>query len=86
MYHSQAGVLEVMPHAFQKDGQINIFVPDEAERIGATDLTMVDKTEGKERIIFDSYDSPSKEMRIYSNQALFVRQPRHTVKMTGITY
>lgn len=86
VYHSQTGTLEVMPHPFQKDGRLNIFVPDEAKRIGATDLTMIDKGEGAERIIFDSPTSPAKEMRAFSNQSVFVEQPRHTFVATGITY
>jgi hypothetical protein len=86
VYHSQTGKLEVLSHPLQKDGRVNVFVPDEAKRIGATDATMVIKDDGQEKIIFDSPNSPSKEMRLYSNQALFVEQPRHTVVFTGITY
>lgn len=86
VYHGQTGKLEVLPHPFQKDGQANVFVPEEAKRIGASDLSFIDRGGPQPRLILESANNPASEMRIQSHQAVLLECPRHTVALTGITY
>jgi hypothetical protein len=84
VYHSQTGTLEILPHAFQKDGLAHIFVPDEAHRIGASDLSFV--VRNGNQLILEAADSPATEMRVQSHQAIYLEAPRHCVAIDGITY
>jgi hypothetical protein len=85
-FHAQTGVVEIMPHAFQKDGLAHLFAPNEALRIGATDVSFITRQGSEDKLILESSTSAASEMRAYSNQSLFCAQPRHTVLMDGITY
>lgn len=88
-FMGQVGVIEIMPHLFQKDGLIHGFVPDEFERVGSTDVTFIKRGGNggdEEVLIMESTTSPASEMRCYSGQALFTGSPRHTVLLDGITY
>jgi len=86
LYHAQTGSLRVLPHPFQKDGMIHIFVPEETHRYGSSDVTFIDRKTGTDRLILESATSTSSEMRAFSQQALFVDLPRHTVVLDGCTY
>ena len=86
MYHGQTGPLEVLSHPFQKDGQAHIIVEEEIHRIGASDLSFVDRGSNGERLILETADSPSSEMRVQSHQAIYSEAPRHMVLLDGITY
>lgn len=85
-FYSQNGSLEIMPHPYQKDGLAHLFMPDEALRVGATDLTFIRRHGDQEALILEISNSSAAEMRCYSHQALFIEQPRHTVVLAGITY
>lgn len=84
-FYNQTGTLEVLPHLYQKDGLAHIFMPDEAKRIGTTDLTFIQRQGSRDVLILEDPNSTSSEMRIFTEQALFVEQPRHTVRLYGIT-
>lgn len=86
VYHSQTGNLEILPHAFQKDGQAHIFVPDETHRIGAADFGFVVRGGNPPQLVIEAADSPASEMRTQSHQAIYVEAPRHCVAIDGITY
>lgn len=86
LYHGQTGPLEVLSHPFQKDGMAHIIVEEELHRIGASDLSFVDRGAGGERLILETADSPSSEMRVQSHQAIYSEAPRHMVLLDGITY
>ena len=86
VFLAQTGELEIMPHPFQKDGLVHIFVPDEAARVGASDVSFITRQGSEDKLILESATSAGSEMRCYSNQALFVAQPRHLVRLSGITY
>jgi len=86
LYHGQTGALEILSHPFQKDGQAHIIVEEEIHRIGASDLSFVDRGNGGERLILETADSPSSEMRVQSHQAIYSEAPRHMVLLDGITY
>lgn len=85
-FFAQTGMLEVMPHAFQKDGLCHIISPNEAMRVGAADVGFITRQGSEDKLILESSTSAGSEMRVYSNQALLLPQPRHTVRMGGITY
>lgn len=86
VFNGQTGAIEVMSHPFQKDGICHMFAPSESKRIGATDVSFITRQGSEDKLILESSTVAASEMRAYSNQALFVEQPRHTVLLDGITY
>lgn len=85
-FHGQTGLIEVLPHAFQKDGLIHGFCPAEAQRVGATDVSFITRQGSEDKLILESATTAGSEMRCYSNQSLMLGQPRHSFVMSGITY
>ncbi len=85
-YFGQTGDLEIIPHAFQKDGLAHIITPSEAARIGASEPDFITRQGSEDKLILESATSAGSEMRCYSNQALFFAQPRHSVRLSGLTY
>lgn len=85
-YAGQTGDITILPHYLQKDGLCHIFCPEEALRIGAQDLSFIKRHGSEEALILENSTTSGAEMRVYSNQALLVEAPRHTVVMAGITY
>lgn len=85
-YYYQNGSLEILAHPLQKDGLAHVFNPDEAKRIGATDLTFISRRGSEEALILELANSAGAEMRCYANQALFIEAPRRTTLLAGITY
>jgi|GEM_PF-2967171 hypothetical protein len=82
----QTGLIELMPHPFQKDGSAHIIVPEEFIRVGASDISFITRHGDGDKLILESSSSAGSEMRIYSNQAPFCESLRHTVNISGITY
>lgn len=85
-YNGQNTQIDVVAHPAQKDGLIHLFAPDEAVRVGATELTFIQRHGSEEKLILESATSPASEMRVHCNQQLFFGQPRHIVRMAGVTY
>lgn len=85
-FYCQTGMLEVMPHAFQKDGLVHIIAPNEAMRVGAADVGFITRQGSEDKLILESSSSAGAEMRCYSNQAVLLPQPRHSVLFGGVTY
>lgn len=86
-YHGQSGTLTIMPHLFQKDGQAHIIAPGEWKRIGATDLTFINRgANGEDKLILELPNSPAAEMRCMFHGAVFCQAPAHAVVLDGITY
>ena len=86
VYHAQTGSLRILPHAFQKDGQMHVFVPDETHRIGAADFGFVIRGGNPPQLILEAADTPASEMRTQSHQAIYVEAPRHCLAIDGVTY
>jgi hypothetical protein len=86
VYEGQTGLIEIVPHIYEKDGMAHAFPPNEAKRIGATDLTFITRgSNGKsDQLIRELTDKGGSEMRCYSNQALFVDYPAHVVVFDSI--
>lgn len=85
-FFGQTGLIEIMSHPFQKDGLCHVFTPSEAQRNGASDIGFITRQGSEDKLILESATTAGSEMRCYSNQALFINQPRHTVRLAGITY
>jgi hypothetical protein len=68
-----------------KEGEAMAFPKAKCERIGATDLTF--KTPGKEgeEMFLQSATYTGYEVRLYSEQAVFLPCPSHCVLFTGIS-
>lgn len=85
-FNVQTGTLKLQPHAYQADGEFDIFCPDSASRVGSTEIEFINRNNGVERLVLESATSPSGEMRSLSNQTLFCSAPRHLVTAAGMTY
>lgn len=86
VFNGQTGSIELMSHAFQKDGLFHIFVPDEAARVGASDVGFITRQGSEDKLILESATAAGSEMRCYSNQAFFTPNLRHMVRASGVTY
>lgn len=89
IYHGQTGLVRIMPHLYQKDGQIYVIAPKEWKRVGATgDFGFITRGQnGAEgRLIYELPDNPASEMRAGFLGAIFCEAPAHQVVLTGITY
>jgi hypothetical protein len=86
-FNVQTGTLRMQPHAYQADGEFDIYCPDSALRIGSTEITFIQRgSGGEERLVLESASSPASEMRTLSSQTLFCQYPRHVVTAGGLTY
>lgn len=85
-FYGQCGTLELMPHPFQKNGQITLFTEGEAYRIGASDLNFIRRQGSQDTLTLEISTAAASEMRIYSSQALVVECPRHVGTLSGVTY
>ena len=86
-FNVQTGTLRMQPHAYQPDGEFDIFCPESALRVGSTEITFIQRgSGGEERLVLESPTSPASEMRTLSSQTLFCQYPRHVVTAGGVTY
>ena len=85
-FNVQTGTLKMQPHAYQADGEFDIFCPESVSRVGSTEIEFINRNNGVERLVLESATSPSGEMRSLSNQTLFCNSPRHLVTGAGMTY
>ena len=86
VFNAQTGPMELMSHAFQKDGLAHLCCPRELSRVGATDVDFITRQGSEDKLVLESATTAGSEMRCYSNQALWVQQPRHTLVFPGLTY
>jgi hypothetical protein len=84
VYHGQNGEVEILSHNLVKAGECFIFPPKRAKRIGAQEISF--KTPGREEEIFLHLpNNAGFELRVYSDQALFLEMPSRCVYVTGFT-
>jgi hypothetical protein len=76
--------LELLSHPYQKQGEITVYVPSEMKRVGAQDISTASK--GGSRMVLESADAPSSEIRVFGSFVNYVECPRHTISITGVTY
>jgi len=85
MIHTAAGVAEVIPDIYCKEGD-GFFIPrNKFQRIGATDFSFTLPGKPNDKFFFEKPSNAGFELRIYSHQALFTSYPAHTVYFYGIT-
>jgi uncharacterized protein with FMN-binding domain len=84
-FNAQTGSIEVLSHAFEKEGQALVFVPAETIRVGASDVGFITRQGSEDKLILESATSAGSEMRCYSNQSVFSAAPRHMCNLTDIT-
>lgn len=83
-YYGQNGEIEIVSHNIVKEGESFVFPPKRCKRIGAQEISF--KTPGREDEIFLHLPSNAGfEMRIYSDQSLFVETPARTLYISGFT-
>jgi hypothetical protein len=83
-FHSQAGVIEVVPSTHVKRGSAYLLSVDEFRRVGSQDVSFERPGKGGEYI----YDLPNTSgfgLRLYTDQSLFCEAPGRNVILTGIT-
>jgi hypothetical protein len=84
MFIGPSGNIEVRVHPMVREAEAMAFPKGKAERIGATDLTF--KTPGREEEMFQqSATLTGYEVRLYSEQSIFLPCPSHCVLFTGIS-
>lgn len=90
-FHYSRGKIILVSHLYQMPGYAMMFPFEEnadperrtISRIGSTDLTYMAKDSSGE-IFFDLQDYAVKEMRIYTDQTLYVRQPGKVIQLNNI--
>lgn len=83
-YFGQNGEIELVPHNIVKAGEAFIFPPKRCKRIGAQEVSF--KTPGREDEIFlHLANNAGFELRVYTDQALFIEAPAKCVKISGFT-
>jgi len=83
-FHSQNGMVEVIPHTFIKEGYAFGLVLDEFEKVGSTDVTF--KVPGKGEDFFRPLENHAGfELRCYADWAIFCHKPNKQILYTGIT-
>lgn len=84
VYHGQNGEIEIVSHNLVKAGEAYVFPPKRCKRIGAQEISF--KTPGREDEIFLHLPSNAGfELRVYSDQALFVETPARCIYVSGFT-
>lgn len=84
VYHGQNGEIEIISHNLVKAAECYIFPPKRCKRIGAQEISF--KTPGREDEIFLHLPSNAGfELRVYSDQALFVETPARCIYVSGFT-
>ena len=84
VYYGQNGEIEVISHNMVKAGECFVFPPKRAKRIGAQEVSF--KTPGREDEIFLHLpNNAGFELRVYSDQSLFLEMPSRCVYLTGFT-
>lgn len=86
MYLPHKGVLEILGHTLQKDGEILCYPPVEVIRVGSQDLSMIERGKTKEKFILEVAQSPAAEMRCFGQFAPLAAAPCHMLWLGGVTY
>lgn len=82
-FYAQNGEIEIVSHNVVKRGECFVVPSDRLRRIGARDLSF--KTPGREDEIFLHLQSKAGfELRLYSDQTLFLETPARAVYIDGI--
>lgn len=86
MYLPHKGVLEILGHTLQKDGEILCYPPKEVIRVGSQDVSMIERGKSKDKFILEVAQSPASEMRSFGQFAPLAAAPCHMLSLGGVTY
>lgn len=82
-YYGQNGEIELISHNCVKEGEAFVLPMKRVKRLGAQDVSF--KTPGRGDDIFTQLaNSAGYELRVYTDQAVFLETPARAVKFTGI--
>jgi len=82
VFYSQNGEIEIISHNIVKAGELFVFPPKRCKRIGAQEISF--KTPGRDDEIFLHLpNNAGFELRVYSDQSLFVETPSRTLYVDG---
>lgn len=82
-FYSQTGRVAMVPHIFVKEGDAFILPLKNVKRLGATDITF--RRPGRPDDIFlELTSNAGYELRLYTDQAVFVETPARCVLVSGI--
>lgn len=82
-FHSQNGMLEIVPSIHVKEGYAYVCAPEDLMRIGSSDVTF--KRPGRQDEFFrDLENNAGYELRLYTDQALFCSAPGRLVLINNI--
>lgn len=82
-YYAQNGEIECVSHNCVKEGEAFLIPMKRVKRLGAQDVSF--KTPGRGDDIFTQLqDNAGYELRVYTDQAVFLETPARAVKLTGI--
>lgn len=83
VFYSQNGKIEVVASIYVKSGYAYVLCVEDMVRIGSTDVTFV--TPGRnEEIFLQLPNAAGYELRLFSDQALFVASPAKNTLITGV--
>jgi hypothetical protein len=83
LYHSTNGKIEVISHPMVKEGEAFIVPLKRVKRVGSSDIAF--KQEGTDELVLHVMDVSAYEIRVFSDQGLFVEVPALCCKLTGIS-
>lgn len=82
-FHSQNGVLQIVPSVYVKEGYAYMLSIEDWQRVGSTDMTFKRPGQG-DQFFRDLENSAGYELRLYTDQAVFCSAPGRNVLITGI--
>ena len=82
-YYGQSGVVEIVPHLYQKDGEAHLFPKDHVCRVGSADLTFM-LPGGTDKFLVPVRTSSAYEMQCWWHQGFLLKHPGKAAVVTGI--
>lgn len=80
-----SNVLEVIGHPFQKDGKVNVYVPDEFHRVGPQEISFLKRNAYGEYVL-EVANGAASEMRAMGMFNFYADTNRHLMSLAGVTY
>jgi hypothetical protein len=84
-FYGQSGMIELCPHPMVKSGEAFALPLDLIQRVGSTDVSFRGEgPTGSEEYLFQNTNTNGWTCRAYTDQAILVEAPAHTVKFKNI--
>ena len=82
-FHSQNGLVEIVPYIHIKEGHALVVCPNDWRRIGSTDITF--KRPGQpDKYFLELQSHAGVELRAYTDQAVFCSKPGRQILITNL--